>query len=300
MAEWAESHGCLSVVICEHHASPDGYIPSPLPLAAAMAARTTSIPITVAALLVLLYDPVRLAEDLSVLDHISGGRVMCVVGMGYRPDEYGLYGVDPATRGRRMDEVLALLRRAWHGEPVGDRGDPAVLTPLPATPGGPPLAYGGYSVAAARRAARHSLMFISETAGDHLQKAYEEEAAAHGVAPVGCLLTAPGTPTTVFVAEDVDAAWAELGPRMLAEIALYRGWNTAAGKSGIASLSDATTVEQLRAENGSYRIFTPEQAGAHVRAGNPLALDPLLGGLAPDRAWSYLRTAAAVASGASA
>src|SRR5262249_9636669 len=71
MAAWGEQHGAISIAVSEHHASPDGYLPSPLILATAIAARTTTIPVMVAALLVPLHDPVHLAEDMAVLDVVS-------------------------------------------------------------------------------------------------------------------------------------------------------------------------------------------------------------------------------------
>src|SRR6186713_409110 len=74
MVEWGEAHGCFMVVVSEHHASDDGYLPSPVPMAAAMAARTSTVPFNIAALLLLMYDPIKLAEDLNVLDHLSRGR----------------------------------------------------------------------------------------------------------------------------------------------------------------------------------------------------------------------------------
>jgi alkanesulfonate monooxygenase SsuD/methylene tetrahydromethanopterin reductase-like flavin-dependent oxidoreductase (luciferase family) len=295
MVAWAEPRGNAAAILSEHHGSPDGYLPSPLILAAAMAARTETTPIVVAALLGLLYDPIRLAEDLSVLDYVSSGRVLCVVGMGYRNDEYQLFGVDPSTRAERMEELLVTLNRAWTALPFDHptRGRIQV-TPPPATVGGPPLAYGGHSKAAARRAARHGLMFLAETDGEDLRRAYEEEAQRAGVDPVGCNLPAHDTATTVFVADDLDAAWAELGPRMLQEIRLYRAWNSDAGKVGITSLSDADTIDELRDEVRGYRIYTPEQAGDLISSGHILSLEPLCGGLPPDRAWHYLRTAADV------
>jgi alkanesulfonate monooxygenase SsuD/methylene tetrahydromethanopterin reductase-like flavin-dependent oxidoreductase (luciferase family) len=294
MVAWGEQNGNVAAVISEHHASPDGYIPSPLILASAMAARTQSTIIVVAALLGLLYDPIRLAEDLAVLNHVSGGRVMCVIGMGYRDEEYQLFGVDPRTRAAAMDDLLTTLPQAWTGEPFAHptRGKIRV-TPTPATPGGPPLAYGGHTPAAARRAARHGLLFLAETSGDHLQAAYDDEARQHNVDAPGCQLTAPGTATTAFVADDLDAAWAELGPRMLNEIRLYREWNQTAGKTGIASLSEADTVDDLRSEQGGYRIYTSAEAAALAASGQVLSLEPLCGGLPPDRAWHYLRAAAA-------
>jgi alkanesulfonate monooxygenase SsuD/methylene tetrahydromethanopterin reductase-like flavin-dependent oxidoreductase (luciferase family) len=294
MVAWGEQHGNVAAVISEHHASPDGYIPSPLILASAMAARTESTIIVVAALLGLLYDPIRLAEDLAVLDHVSAGRVMCVVGMGYRDEEYQLFGVDPATRAQQMEDLLIVLRRAWTGEPfVHPTRGTIQVTPAPATSGGPPLAYGGHTTAAARRAARHGVLFLAETSGDHLREAYEEEARNLQVEAPGCQLTSPGTATTAFVADDLDAAWAELGPRMLNEIRLYREWNRTAGKSGIASLSESDTVDDLRAEQGGYRIYTSAEAAELASSGQVLSLEPLCGGLPPERAWHYLRAAAA-------
>ena len=65
MAAWGEKNGCISAVLCEHHASEDGYLPTPLMLASAMAARTTTLPIMVAVVLLPLYDPVRLAEEMA-------------------------------------------------------------------------------------------------------------------------------------------------------------------------------------------------------------------------------------------
>ena len=64
-------------------------------LASAMAARTTTLPIMIAVVLLLpLYDAVRLAEEMTVLDNLSRGRLSYVAAIGYRPVEYEMYGVD--------------------------------------------------------------------------------------------------------------------------------------------------------------------------------------------------------------
>ena len=68
-AAYVDAHGHDALMLSEHHVSEDGYLPSPIPVAAAFAAVTTRIPISIAALLVNLYDPLRLAEDIAVLDH---------------------------------------------------------------------------------------------------------------------------------------------------------------------------------------------------------------------------------------
>ena len=92
-----------------------------------MAARTTTLPIMTAALILPLYDPIRLAEDMVVLDIISGGRVSYVMAVGYRPEEFEHHGADFARRGRLVEDQLALLLRAKSGEAVRARG-PAAST----------------------------------------------------------------------------------------------------------------------------------------------------------------------------
>src|ERR1700722_6432490 len=83
MAEWADRLGCVSIAVSEHHGSSDGYLPSPLPLVAAMAARPTHVRFMVAALIAPFYEPLRLAEHMIVLDHLSKGRVDLIVAGGY-------------------------------------------------------------------------------------------------------------------------------------------------------------------------------------------------------------------------
>src|SRR5215469_15845250 len=73
MAAWADGLGCLNITLSEHHTSPDGYLPSPIPMLAAMAARTTNVRFMIAALIAPFHDPLRLAEDLVVLDNLSKG-----------------------------------------------------------------------------------------------------------------------------------------------------------------------------------------------------------------------------------
>src|SRR5436853_3012101 len=75
IAEWADRLGCVSIAVSEHHGSPDGYLPSPIPVLAAMAARTTNVRFLIAALIAPFHDPLCLAEDLTVFDNLSKGRV---------------------------------------------------------------------------------------------------------------------------------------------------------------------------------------------------------------------------------
>ncbi len=291
MCEWAESRGGVAAVLSQHHAAEDGYLPSPIPLAAAIAARTESIPINVAALLLALYEPVKLAEDLAVVDLISRGRVSYVVGIGYRAEEFAMFGVDRRRRAALVEERITLLRRLWSGEEIDLDGRPVRVTPLPYTPGGPPLAYGGGTEAAARRAARLGLLFLAETHDATLEEAYRTEG---GPSAPGCFFPQAGVPITVFVADDPERAWAEIGEYLYRDSASYAEWN--AHREGTASISRATSVEEMAAEKGAYQILTPAEARSLVAKGTPLGLQPLVGGLPPDLAWPYLEAAAAAVS----
>jgi len=292
MAAWSETRGCVATVLSEHHAADDGYLPSPVPLAAAIAARTSSMTINVAALLLALYEPVKLAEDLAIVDLISRGRVSYVIGIGYRDEEFDMFGVERRGRGRIVEARLGLLRRLWNGDEVELDGRRARVTTLPYTPGGPVLAYGGGTEVAARRAARLGMFFLAENHDASLEAAYRAEAERVGVTPLGCAFPTAGVPLTVFVADDPDRAWAEIGEYLLLDATSYAQWN--AGRQATASVSFARTVDELRSERGEYQIITPEEAAAYAARGTPLALQPLVGGIPPDVAWRYLEAAAAV------
>jgi alkanesulfonate monooxygenase SsuD/methylene tetrahydromethanopterin reductase-like flavin-dependent oxidoreductase (luciferase family) len=289
MAVWAEQHGAIAIAVSEHHASPDGYLPSPLILAAALAARTTTMPITVAALLVPLHDPVRLAEDMAVLDVLSHGRVTHIAGLGYRPEEYAMFGRSLGERGRRMETCLEVLRQAWTGDEFEFDGRPVRVTPRPTTPGGPPLMYGGGSKAAARRAARFGLGFLAQAWAPGLEQTYYDECARLGREPGSCFVPARNTATSIFVADDVDRAWERIGPFMLHDARMYASW---LGDVAAASKSTALTIDALRAEGGAYRILTPDEAVEHVRTHGVLALHPLCGGCPPELAWETLELVA--------
>jgi alkanesulfonate monooxygenase SsuD/methylene tetrahydromethanopterin reductase-like flavin-dependent oxidoreductase (luciferase family) len=257
-------------------------------LASAIAARTTTLPIMIAAALLPLYDPIRLAEEMVVLDNLSKGRVSYVVAIGYRPAEYEMYGVDFHRRGRIGEEKLELLLRAKTGEPFEHGGRHIHVTPAPFTPGGPFVLWGGGSVAAARRAGRFGLGFLSQGGPAGLHEEYEAAAREAGHEPGMCLVPPVDQPTVVFVAEDVDRAWDELGEYLMNDVRGYAAWNV--GDTTTASLSFVESAEDLRAENRSHRILTVDEAVESVRGGMPLGLHPLVGGVPPEVAWPYLRT----------
>ena len=291
MCAWAETRGAIVAVLSEHHGAQDGHLPSPLILASAIAARTDRLAILLAAVVIPFWDPVRLAEEISVLDNISKGRVFYAFGIGHRAEEYEHFGVDMRQRGRLADQNLAMLLQLLQGEAVVHEGRRIHVTPRCTTPGGPLIMIAGGSPAAVKRAAEHGLGFISQVNSSELKELYEAECRAHGHQPRMTQFPDGTAPTTVFVADDVDRAWDELGPYLLHDAmtaAAYRH-----GDDSVASISRAESVEELRAAPGPYRVFTVDEAIAHVRGGRGLQLLPLCGGLPPGVAWPYLERAAA-------
>ena len=281
MAAWADSRGCATVVVSEHHASEDGYLPSPFPMAAALAAVTTTTPIVVAAALLPLYDPVRLAEDLIVIDHISAGRAMFVLALGYRPVEYELHGVDFGARGRIADEKLAALLDVLRGVLDG-----AARRHTGTVRRAGRSSRGGATNAAARRAGRNGVGFFAQTDVGDLQATYEQAARDAGHEPGLCILPSPNAPASVFVNDDLDLGWAEVGEALLQDAVPYFQWNEAAGSADYtASLSRAQTVEDLRKEGARTarhrgRGDRPRPHARHAVAAAPLRWPRSRGGLA--------------------
>lgn len=155
LAVAAEEAGFDSFWVTEHHGMPDGYLPSPLTLLAALAPVTRRIELGTGVLLAPLHHPLRIAEDAAVVDRLSGGRLVLGLGLGYAEHEYRAFGVDPATRGARLEALVGTLRAAWTGEsfssPVLGLDDVRV-TPRPARD--VPIWLGGYAGVAVRRAGR--------------------------------------------------------------------------------------------------------------------------------------------------
>ncbi|AFM16714.1 flavin-dependent oxidoreductase, F420-dependent methylene-tetrahydromethanopterin reductase [Mycolicibacterium chubuense NBB4] len=293
MCAWAEDRGAVVAVLSEHHGTDDGHLAAPQILAAALAARTSRLMIMLAAVPLPFWDPVRLAEEVCALDILSGGRVSFVFGLGHRPDEYEHFGCDPHHRGKVADEHLELLLRLLSGDIVERDGRRISVTPHCASPAGPFIAVAGGTRAAARRAARHGLGFISQTPSEDLRQYYASQCRAHGHEPGVARFPVPGEPTAVFVADDVDAAWQELGPYLLHDAVTAASYRH--GDDSVASISRALTVSALRAERGPYRVLCLDEATEHVEAGSPLPLHPLCGGLPPETAWRYLEHAVVAA-----
>ena len=120
-----------------------------------------------------------------------------------------------------------------------------------------------------------------------IREGYEAACREHGHTPGPVLLPEPDTPTVVFVADDVDAAWEELGEYLLHDARSYAKWNP--GNDVSAGISAARDVADLRDSFKSHRIIHTAQAIDIVRSGGMLNLSPLCGGVPPGIAWPYLK-----------
>ncbi|OBH56700.1 LLM class flavin-dependent oxidoreductase [Mycobacterium sp. E2479] len=285
MAAWAETRGCVAAVLCEHHCADDGYLPSPLMLGAAIAARTKQLMLNLVIILP-FYDTARLAEDMAVLDHISAGRASYVFGIGYRAEEFDHFGLSLSDRGRLADEKLGILRRLLAGEQVEHGGRRMRVTPRPRTPAGPMMMWGGASLAAARRAGRNGLGLLANGVVPGMKEAYEQACRESGFEPGFTLLPERDTATNCFVADDVDAAWDEIGKYLLHDAMAYSEWNPASTVS--ANITPAKTVDELRSAASSHVILSVSEARERVKAGEMFNIAPLCGGIPPDIAWTYL------------
>ncbi|MET9345142.1 LLM class flavin-dependent oxidoreductase [Streptomyces termitum] len=282
MAAYADGHGVDTVQTEEHHGVADNWLPSPFVFAGAVFGATRRIAVTVSAIIGPLHDPLRLAEDVAVLDLLSGGRLVTVAGIGYRPEEYEERGVDWGRRGRLQDELLETLLAAWTGEPFTYRGRTVRVTPRPLTRPHPTLLVGGSSKAAARRAARLGLPFFPSAHLPELEAYYRARCAEYGTDGWTMM---PGRETPLLhVSEDPDRTWAKYGEHFLHEARTYASWQSKDIRSAVRSA--ATSVAELRAE-GVYRVVTPEEcAGLGLES---LVLHPLCGGMPVEEGWRSLR-----------
>jgi alkanesulfonate monooxygenase SsuD/methylene tetrahydromethanopterin reductase-like flavin-dependent oxidoreductase (luciferase family) len=155
----AEQLGYEIVMQGSHHVQPDGICPSPLVALAAAAARSSRVKLVAGTLLVPLYSPLKLAEDIAVLDCLANGRFILGVSSGYVSDEFAAFGVPREERHSRMWEGLELMKLAWTRDRFSFEGKfykvPDVsVTPKPVQKPHPPIWYGVSGPLALRRAAR--------------------------------------------------------------------------------------------------------------------------------------------------
>jgi probable F420-dependent oxidoreductase len=234
LASIAEQNGFESLWTVEHVVVPSGYrstypydpsgrmpgpeespIPDPLIWLTWVAAASGTLRLGTGILILPERNPVVLAKEVATLDVLSGGRVTLGVGVGWLEEEFTAIGVPFAARGARTDDYIGALRALWRDDESSYHGrfvdfERVKSYPKPAQPGGVPIAIGGHTDAAARRAGRLGDEFFPGVAGfDRLRDLIEimrASAAEAGRDPAAIGITAAG-------ANDADDVrrFAELG-----------------------------------------------------------------------------------------
>jgi probable F420-dependent oxidoreductase len=153
----AEELGFDSVWMEEHHSVTNHYWPSPLTILAGYASRTSRMMLGTDIVVAPFHHPVRLAEEVALIDVMSGGRMTLGIAIGYKPDEFALYGVELAMRGARFEEQLAIVRGLWTQDWLSFKGRyytvEGRLEPKPVTRPHPPIWIGGWGDLTLKRAA---------------------------------------------------------------------------------------------------------------------------------------------------
>ncbi len=282
---WADELGFDLVGLGEHHASPDGYLPSPLNLACAMAGRTRRIRFRTSVLLAPLYDPIKLAEDAAVTQLATGGRLVLGIGGGYRPAEFESFGRRLEDRWRVIGETIELLRLAWTGEPFEWQGRRCHVTPVPDPP--PPILLGGGSPAAARRAARLGVGWFPPL-DPRLWRPYREECVKLGKGDPG-EYPSQG-PIFLWVSKEPQKDWERVMPHVLHQLRSYSEWTIESFGRAAGPYAGDVTEETVR-QSGAYQVLTPEQTlalAAELGSESVFYLNPLLAGIDPALASAML------------
>lgn len=262
--EHIEALGFGGVWLAEHHGIDDGYMPSPVVFGAGIATRTKKVRISQGVGLAPHYHPVRLAEDLAIVDILSNGRAEFAMGIGYLGFEAEAYGWNPKERGRRSNEVMEIVRRLWSGETLDYDGEffqlkGARCTPLPVQEGGIPMFVGGVAQPGFRRAARLGDGFIGPV---EYWPAYLEEVRAAGGDEKGARIVSMSYSDMWFlVSEDPERTLDELAPHAYYQINTYAEWQEGAEWSVFSQMD----LDEFK-KAGLLKVMTPDEAVAYIRS----------------------------------
>jgi alkanesulfonate monooxygenase SsuD/methylene tetrahydromethanopterin reductase-like flavin-dependent oxidoreductase (luciferase family) len=230
--EWLDRLGLDLVWFTEHHFVEDGYLPSWTPVVGGMAARTRRVRFSSDICLLPFSHPVRLAEDLAVLDNLSGGRVEVGIGMGYAPHEFRGFGIPLPQRVSRTEEGLEILRRCFTGERFSFHGtryhlDDVVIRPRYVQPGGPPLWLAAMSLAGAERAARFGCHLLPQGPREQVLDPWRAAVAAAGRDPGAYRV---GIIRPCLVSDDPEREWPAIRTAERYRDQLYRQFFAEAGR----------------------------------------------------------------------
>lgn len=261
LVKLVEEVGLDGAWVSEHHFAADGYLPSLLPMLAALAAVTERIDLGTGVVLAPFHNPIRLAEDFAVVDQISGGRTICGLGIGWRDEEFREFNIDISSRVRRLIETVEILRHSWGQARFDFSGryynySGVAVTPKPARV--PPILVGGFADAAVRRAGRIGDGYISsraplERVEQSFEMAAEERARAGFEGPpiVGMLQNA-------YVTTDPERDWPMVRDGIGHQLGTYAGWRAGTdvpGRPLEVMPPDEQTIRETTAFGGPDEVI---------------------------------------------
>lgn len=261
-ATLGEELGFASVWLEEHHSIRNHYWASPLVALGGIATRTSQMELGTDIAVLPFYHPVRVAEDVAMLDVMSNGRVIFGAAIGYRPPEFELYGVSLDERGGRYVEMLKIMRALWtqdnvefHGKYFNVAGS---IEPKPIRV--PPIWLGGWGELSLKRAAQFGDAWVPGPTANL------EKLLAAQIEYRDCLKTfgkdagSVPTPLTreVVIAETPERAWELAEQHVLIN---YRDeYGGGVWKHPLIGSTDATPVNQLDAlANDRFLVGNPDQ-----------------------------------------
>ena len=176
MAEAYDAAGLHCYHVAEHHGTPLGLAPSPGVFFAALSQRTTRLRFGPLVYLLPLYHPLRLIEEVAMLDALSNGRFQLGVGRGVSPIELGFYGLDMAEQRGRYDETLEVLLKGLSSEVLDYHGqfytyDDVPMALRPVQRPHPPLWYGAGSPESIRWCAQNGVNMVTLALGERVRQA---------------------------------------------------------------------------------------------------------------------------------
>jgi alkanesulfonate monooxygenase SsuD/methylene tetrahydromethanopterin reductase-like flavin-dependent oxidoreductase (luciferase family) len=249
MCEEAERLGASSVWLSEHHLFDDGYLPQPLTFAAAVAARTARVRIGTA---VLMRRATQIAEEVAIVDLVSGGRVDLGLGAGYRIPEFELFGADIARRYGTTDQRVRELRDLW---------STGTVTPAPAQEQ-VPIWLGYQGPQGARRAGRLGEGLLS--ANRSLLEPYAEglHDAGHDLERARMAGGIQG-----WVSDDPEADWPVVSKHLAYQLDSYRRYMVEGTGQPTPKPVDPEKVRSrgLGAPLGGFVHATPEDMATRIR-----------------------------------
>jgi len=261
----AEELGFASVWMEEHHSVANHYWPSPFTVLAGFATRTSRVTLGTDIAVAAFYHPVRLAEDVALLDVMSNGRAVLGIALGYKPDEFALYGVDLARRGARFEEQLAIVKGLWTQDRVSFKGTyytvEGRLEPRPVRRPHPPLWIGGWGDLTLRRAATLGDNWIPGPTADLARLLAGKRQFLGNLEAAG-----RPTPTEWPLTRDVIIADTDARARELAEehiMVAYRKEYAGGWRHPFIDASIATDLDKLMADR--FVIGGPDQCVRQIR-----------------------------------